>query len=314
MSLPYQEVRKLSLAPGAHPRGLSFLSAASGLVRVHDRFYVIADDELHLGVFSVGSTAPLGLVRLLDGDLPASAKKRKSLKPDLESLLVFPATDENPDGALFALGSGSRANRFLGVVQGLDASGNVCGAPRPIDLGPLYADLVARFAKLNIEGAFVIGDSLILLQRGVDVGASAAIRFDLAEILAWVAGRRSAALIPRSVRSVDLGEASGVVFAFTDGAALPDGSWVFSAVAEDRDDSQHDGPCVAAAIGICGEDDVLRSFDLLSPLRKIEGIEASVTGSTALLSLVTDADDPDEAAEFGTARVALPGSTRDSAR
>ena len=308
MSLPYQKVRKLSLAPGAHPRGLSFLSAASGLVRVHDRFYVIADDELHLGVFSVGSTAPLGLVRLLDSDLPASAKKRKSLKPDLESLLVLPPSDGTPDGALLALGSGSRPNRFLGVVQGLDAGGNVSGAPRPIDLTPLYADLVGRFAKLNIEGAFVIGDSLMLLQRGVDVSASAAIRFDLVEILAWITGRRLAALIPRNVRSVYLGDASGVAFAFTDGAALPDGSWVFSAVAENRDDSYHDGPCVAAAIGICGDDDVLRSFELLSPLRKIEGIEVSVTGTTALLSLVTDADDPSRAAEFGTARVALPRS------
>ncbi len=310
MSLPYQEVRKLSIAPGAHPRGLSFLSAASGLVRVHDRFYVIADDELHLGVLGVGTTAPLDLVRLLEGDLPASAKKRKSLKPDLESLLLLPESDESPDGALLALGSGSRPNRFFGVVQSLDAHGDVRGAPRPIDLEPLYADLVARFAKLNIEGAFVVGDSLMLLQRGVEVGASTAIRYDLAEILVWLAGRRSAALIPRSVRSVDLGEANGVAFAFTDGAALPDGSWVFSAVAEDRDDSYDDGPCVAAAIGVCGADDVLRSFERLSPLRKIEGIEASVTGSTALLSLVTDADDPDQAAEFGTTRITLRGPTR----
>ncbi len=97
----------------------------------------------------------------------------------------------------------------------------------------------------------------------------------------------------------------GVPFAFTDGAALGDGSWVFSAVAEDRDDSYDDGPCVAAAIGICGSDDARRSFELLEPTRKIEGIEASVNGATALLSLVTDADDPDGAAELGIARIRL---------
>jgi hypothetical protein len=90
MSLHYREIRKLSLAPGAHPRRLSFLSAASGLVRVRERLYVIADDELHLGVFGVDGAEPLRLVRLLDGDLPASAKKRKARKPDFEALLLLP--------------------------------------------------------------------------------------------------------------------------------------------------------------------------------------------------------------------------------
>ncbi len=310
MSLHYQETRKLSLAPGSHPRGLSFLSAASGLVRVRDKFYVIADDEHHLAVFDVDGEAPLRLVRLLEGDLPVAAKKRKALKPDLESLLVLPASADRPDGSLLALGSGSRPNRFVGVLLGLDARGDVRGTPRTIDLEPLYADLATRFAKLNIEGAFIIGDALMLLQRGVTVGASAAIRFDLAAVMAWVSGRRSAVLSPRSVRSVDLGAANGVAFAFTDGAALADGSWVFSAVAEDRDDSYDDGPCVAAAIGICGGDDALRSLELLEPTRKVEGIAASVVGTTALLRLVTDADDPDHAAELGTTRLALPGPVR----
>src|SRR6185436_10311064 len=100
MSLHYREVRKLSLAPGAHPRRLSFLSAASGLVRVREKLYVIADDELHLGVFGVDGAEPLRLVRLLDGDLPASAKKRKARKPDFEALLLLPASDQSPDGSL----------------------------------------------------------------------------------------------------------------------------------------------------------------------------------------------------------------------
>ena len=53
VALHYREERKLALESGSHPRGLAFLSAASGLVRVRDRLYVIADDEFHLGVFSV---------------------------------------------------------------------------------------------------------------------------------------------------------------------------------------------------------------------------------------------------------------------
>jgi len=123
--------------------------------------------------------------------------------------------------------------------------------------------------------------------------------------MAWLVGRRPGALRACSVRSVDLGAANGVAFAFTDGAALADGSWVFSAVAENRDDSYDDGPCVAAAIGICGNDDAVRSFELLAPTRKVEGIEASVVGTMTLIRLVTDADDPSQPAELGTTELAL---------
>ena len=310
VSLTYREKRKLVLEPGSHPRGVGFLSAASGLVRVRDKLYVIADDELHLGVFAAAGDLPVALVRLLDGDLPASAKKRKALKPDFESWLVLPASDESPHGSLLALGSGSRPNRFVGALASLDARGEVSGLAKPVDLKPLYADVFERFAKLNIEGAFASGESLVLLQRGSGEDASAAIRYDLAEVTAWLAGRVAGALRACSVRSVDLGAADGIPFAFTDGAALPDGAWVFSAVAEDRDDSYTDGPCVAAGIGICGSDDVVRSFERLEPMRKVEGIEVSVVGTTAFLSLVTDADDPDRAAELGTARLELPVPVR----
>ena len=43
-------VRTLALDPTQHPRGQPHLSAASGLVRVRQRLYVVADDELHLGL------------------------------------------------------------------------------------------------------------------------------------------------------------------------------------------------------------------------------------------------------------------------
>ena len=121
----------------------------------------------------------------------------------------------------------------------------------------------------------------------------------------WLDGDTSSRLQPRSVRLVDLGEVDEVPFAFTDGAALPDGSWVFSAVAEARDDSYNDGPSLGCAIGVCGSDDKLKILRRMKPARKVEGIEASVVGSTLHLHMVTDADDPSEAAEFGTAQMAL---------
>jgi hypothetical protein len=306
MPLAYQYVRTLGVAAGAHPRGLSFLSAASGIVRVRDRFYVVADDELHLGVFDAYSHGPVRLVRVFEGELPARATKRKSQKPDLEALLLLPPRDDSPHGSLFALGSGSRPNRLAGAVLALDAQGEALGPARVVDLQPLYADLLGRFDQLNIEGAFIANSSVVLLQRGVGLGGSAAIRFDLAEVVAWVEGSYTGLLTPRTIRHFDLGAAEGVPYAFTDGAALPDGSWVFSAVAENRGDSYDDGPCAGAAVGLCGSDDTLRWFEPLVPTRKIEGIEARVSGSTAMLSLVTDADEPSKPAELGTTSISWP--------
>ena len=51
----------------------------------------------------------------------------------------------------------------------------------------------------------------------------------------------------------------------------------------------------------------MRSLELLEPTRKVEGIEARVVGTTVILTLVTDADDPDHPAELGTTQVELSG-------
>ena len=298
MPLIYREIRKLAVDPAGHPRGLSFLSAASGLVRVGDRLYVVADDENHLGVFDAAGNAPGRLTRLFDGDLPDAAKKRKAQKPDLEALLLLPSAAQWPAGALLALGSGSRPTRFTGALLALDERGEVRGPARAIDLEPLYGSLSARFAELNIEGAFIAGNALLLLQRGSMSGPNAVVRFSIEDVMAWLNGA-SASLQPHSIIECALGAVDGVPLAFTDGAALPDGSWLFSAVAEQTDNSYDDGACLAAAIGIALSDGTVRSMQRLDPTRKIEGIEVQVAGGTVTVGMVTDADDPVIPAEFG---------------
>jgi hypothetical protein len=300
MSLIYRQVRKLAIDPSSHSRGLSFLSAASGLVRVGERLYVVADDENHLGVFDAAGNAPGRLIRLFDGDLPESAKKRKTQKPDLEALLLLPAAAQWPAGALLALGSGSRPSRFKGALLRLDKRGEVHGPACAIDLEPLYDNANARFTELNIEGAFIAGDALLLLQRGSMSGPNAVVRFSLNDVMAWLSGA-AASLQPRSIVECDLGAIDGVPFAFTDGAALPDGSWLFSAVAERTDNSYDDGACLAAAIGLADRDGSVRSMRRLDPTRKVEGIEVQVAGSTVNIGMVTDADDPSIPAELGVA-------------
>jgi hypothetical protein len=298
MVLIYREIRKLAIDPASHPRGLSFLSAASGLVRVGERLYVVADDENHLGVFDAAGNAPGRLIRLFDGDLPESVKKRKAQKPDLEALLLLPATAQWPAGALLALGSGSRPSRFTGALLKLDEHGEAHGPARAIDLEPLYDRVNARFAELNIEGAFIAGDALLLLQRGSMSGPNGVVRFPLEEVMAWLNGA-AASLQPSSFVECDLGGVDGVPFAFTDGAALADGAWLFSAVAERTDNSYDDGACLAAAIGVADRDGSVRAMHRLDPTRKVEGIEAQVRGGTITIGMVTDADDPAIPAELG---------------
>ena len=301
MPLTYTEVRKLTLDPSTHPRGRRFLSAASGLVRLGRRHYVIADDEQHLGVFDPQAGGPVQLVRLFDGDLPESAKKRKKQKADLESLMLLPPLPRCPGGALLTLGSGSRPNRRRGALLGLDATGALLGQVRVIDLEPLYAPLGRRFDEVNIEGALICDDDLMLLQRGNKGGPNATIRFAWREIEPWLLGEADDPPEPRLVREYDLGRVDGIPFGFTDATLLPDGGgWLFSAVAEDSDNAFDDGACLGAVIGSVGSDGALHPMQELAPRRKVEGLEARLIHGKVVVGMVTDADDPEQPAEYGT--------------
>ena len=68
---------------------------------------------------------------------------------------------------------------------------------------------------------------------------------------------------------------------------------VFTAIAEDTDDSYNDGLCVGAAIGVAGNDGTLRCLRWLDRPYKVEGVDARVDGDVIRLLLVTDADDAD---------------------
>ena len=293
-------LRQLALVDAG---GLDHLSAASSLVRIGQRLYVAADDEHHLGVFDLSDQGSGRLVRLFDGELPRRRKDRKAAKPDLEALLQLPASASCPHGALLALGSGSRPQRRRGVLLALDADGALSGAPRPIDLQPLYAELAQQFDKPNIEGAFVAGAAFCLLHRGAADSANACVRFEWSAVARWIEGGGSA---PRAlaVEHYELGAIDGVPLAFTDAAALPDGGWVFCAAAEDTDNAYDDGGCKGSAIGVVDAMGRLAWMALLQPVCKVEGIALSMTDGRLDLLLVSDADDREAPALLMT--VTLP--------
>jgi hypothetical protein len=117
------------------------LSAASGLVCLRSFIYVVSDDELHLGVFDRADRKPGHLIRLFDGALADLKSDRKKQKPDLEALTLLPAHGKYHHGALFALGSGSKRNRRMGALLGLDAHGAVQSPPHVVDFSPFFASL-----------------------------------------------------------------------------------------------------------------------------------------------------------------------------
>jgi hypothetical protein len=287
------KIRELNLSAAAEPGRPLHLSAASGLACVNSFAYVVADDELHVGVFRTADSEPGRLIRLFDGALPDSKADRKKQKPDLEALTLLPPYGDYPHGALLALGSGSRRNRRTGVLLGLDATAAVRGTPNVIDFSPVLAPLEGEFPSLNIEGACVSAEELRLFQRGnARHEKNAIIRFPLPAVLDVLGSDRAGVIKPFAINPIDLGQLDGIPFCFTDAAALPNGDMVFTAVAEDTDDAYEDGPCMGAALGIVDNNGNLRCLCRLDRPYKVEGVDARADGNVIRLLLVTDADDP----------------------
>lgn len=312
-----EHLRDLHVSPHQHPRGQAHLSAASGLVQVGGYLFVVADDDLHLGRLdairpnepSPRRPEPVELTRLFEGNLPKDKGKRKKAKPDLETLAVLPSLPGCPYGALLALGSGSKPTRQNGVLVALDAHGALTQRVARIDLTNFYAALRKRFPDLNIEGAFASSGELRLLQRG-NKGDSrnACIGYDWNQVSPWLAGKTEMTPAPKVVNEIALGEVDGVPLGLTDAAPLADGSWLFSAVAENTANSFLDGACNGSAVGVVRADGTLHALWRLAGAPKVEGVAVSppadTTGEGMMISLVTDADDPAVASQL--LRVRLP--------
>lgn len=320
-------------------RSLAPVSAASGLVRVDDHWCVIADDALALAAYPVHRPdAPPRLYPLFPGRLPAEPKARKKVKPDLESLAALPACDVAPHGALFALGSGSRPNRMRGVLLLLAAHGCLpathapappapagdaraasatAPAVRPVDLTGLYTRLSAVLGEINIEGAAVWNDRLVLLQRGKNRGSAdpgnALVIVSLARALEALAAGTSGtdatigADALEDIVPIALGTRDGVPLGFTDASALPDGRLLFVAAAEDTDDAYEDGAVAGSAVGMLAADGRLLWTEPVAGSAKLEGLAAECDGDTIRLALASDADDPDVPSMLYAAAAASAG-------
>lgn len=256
------------------------LSAASGLVQQGDDLWVVADDALALQRYDLAGVWQ-SEIALLSGTLPADEKARKKRKPDFEALLAL------PDGALLALGSGSKKQRCRGCLV-------YQGGVQVIDLAPLYQVLAEQFQELNIEGAVVFAEHLLLAQRGNGAGAeNALIVLDLAQALADIAGGQLTAAGLLHSLPVQLGAVQGVPLSLTDLCVDPAGQLYFSAAAEATDSSYLDGQCMGSVLGRFAADFSVEWVKPLAPVAKIEGLAFQ---AHRRLLLVADADDPEQPA------------------
>jgi hypothetical protein len=303
-SIPCNLLRQLLLAAPSAPMRPAHLAAASGLVEVGGWLYVVADDELQLGVFPLAVDAPGRLLPLFAGELPDAPRARKKAKPDLESLVLLPPAPDWPHGALLALPSASRPNRCRGALLMLDAQGTPSGVAGVIDLSGFFALLTERIPALNIEGAAIVGADLVLFQRGNKAAAmNACLRFDYRVFALGLVTGVVAGLPPTRIDWLDLGAIDGIPLAFSDACALPDGRIAFCAVAEDTDDPYLDGAFRGAAIGVLDANGALTSLRRIAAPAKIEGLSARSAAGIIELLLVTDADDAATAGLLLQARI-----------
>jgi hypothetical protein len=269
------------------PSGHAFLSAASGMAVHGSMLCVVADDAHCLAVFDLDSTAPGWLIPLMADDLPSDAAARKKLKPDFEVLLTLPSSNGT---RLLALGSGSTAKRMRGVEINLSDNGGSASVSL-IDLQPMFAAIAPLVPELNLEGAVLRGDTLLLINRGsMTHPASHIVAVPLAAVLEGgpVSARLCATLM--------LPHCAGVPLTVTDACQLENGHILLSAVAEATADSYADGALVGAAIVELDACFHVRAVEPLEPIVKVEGLSARVKADGVHITCVTDADDPEQVA------------------
>lgn len=298
--------RALAYTAGADPAvdRPTHVRAGSAVARVGKRLVVIQDDtsflaivdehEVHALPFPAG---PAGR-RQFDERLG-----NKQHKLDLESCVLRGDT-------LVGFGSGSTSARERVVI--VDGVSTPSPTVRVIEAPAFYRALrqETSFAggELNMEGAALRGDTLVLFQRGngaardglVPVNATCEIAFE--ELWRHLVGGAPSPS-PRAIAQYDLGAIDRVPLTFTDATATASGALIFLAAAEDSPDAYNDGPVTGVALGII-EGTSVRLVPILetngAPMRaKAEGI-ALRADDPSHADVVTDRDDPDAPCELYT--------------
>ena len=274
----------------AHVRAASALTVWRGAVAVaSDDASFVATVDVATGLCdAIALPAGAGGRRQFD-----AGRGNKADKLDLEAAIAI-------DDALVALGSDSgRAVRRQAAV--IDAAG-----PRLVPLPRLYSALAQPAlgtGALNLEGATVLGDAVVLGNRGGDVGpdgaptVDAVARLPVAALRALLAAPDVAPVPTVAWTAVDLGALDGVALRLTELEAW-DGALAFAATAEATTSAYDDGAVVGSVLGALdatgGWHAAVHAEDGRPLTAKLEGLVR--LGDRWLASI--DADAPDQPSEL----------------
>lgn len=287
--LKLEQVRELTLAKPLTEGRKSYVSAASGIAKSGDTFFVVADDENHIFSFTLKEPHLTPHV-LLEGELPVDAKKRKDEKPDFESLTLLTPEQWPPHGALLAWPSASTVQRMKAAVVPLAKDGKP-GVALKSDILPLAYRLQPDSKELNMEGVVVNDGKIFLFQRGNSKKGKNGI-FEMS-LTAWKNGMNKADWEGKlKFESIKMGTLSGVDLTFTDAALTKYGLLVLAS-AEDTESTFADGQVYGSVLAriVGNKAEVLAKFD---PISKLEGLTAEETADGLILWVVDDADSHDQ--------------------
>lgn len=274
------------------------VSAASGLVIVNRKVFVIADDEYHLSEFDLLQSERKGEIhRIFPGTLPKLATARKKQKPDMEALAFWPPVKVWPYGALVLLPSGSKENRDRGAVIPFTSQGKL-ERPLLIDFKLLWEELRTKIPNLNIEGLVIRKSSVRLFHRANGANSfSAVIHLDSKIFGKELRQHHVTKQCLKKVIQVDLGKLKGHALAFTDATAADAKYDYFIAVAEAGNSTYLDGKYLGAKLGLISKSGKVRWMKTLKIAQKPEGF-ALLPNKKKTFLVVTDADDPHHCANL----------------
>ncbi|MDZ4837551.1 MAG: hypothetical protein SGJ27_27510 [Candidatus Melainabacteria bacterium] len=290
--LELTKIRTLDIAPSAQNRP-AYVYAASGLVKIDNRLYTVADDELHLAVFEFPGDKPGNWYRLLPGALALDYKERKKAKPDLESLTLLEPYEYAPHGALLAVPSMSKKKRIKGLLIPLDKDRKPSANPLPIDFTQLREKLAGKIEELNIEGSIVDSKFVRLFHRGSKgKSKSAVIQMNVDQFLKDLHDSHViSAGDDIEFEEYKIGSVDQVPLQFTDAVSLPDKRTLFLATAEDSDNAYDDGASLGSAVGILDEKGRITHIHNIRGRHKLEGVSVAVQNGHLDLLTVSDTDD-----------------------
>jgi hypothetical protein len=307
--------------------------AASGVAWVGELLGVVQDDANFIALVEPESGAAIDIPLPVGPNgqrLFEAARGTKGLKLDLEACFAYrfssahSGTARFDEGALHfvGLGSGSKRARERIVVLDFDDSDRYVQQLRVLDASAFYTQLraLAEFSgsELNMEGAVLRGQTLLLFQRGngaalPDLPAVNAVgELDWPLFRNYLASQCAPSHVPPlgRVTQYDLGSIAGVPYTFTDAALAPNGSVLFLSSAEDSTDSVTDGTVHGTRIGELTPDGSARVTPLLDerggPLRlKAEGLVLDRKDPTRAW-VVVDMDDTQLASELLEVELSFP--------